>query len=112
MCNKKMKNILIYTLQSEIRRARGRKEQLEFIRKSTIALISFLQNNNLVTRNLLENDSDLTDDFKLMKSDLTDIGYLVLQKTLTKWLDTTSNGNHEPDDITILEKKLMKVSNT
>ena len=103
-----MDDFLIITLKPALERERsdyGRND----LRVNIESLVFFLQDNNLTARELLTAKGTIEDDFKLMRSDITEVGFKVLQKTMTKWLDKVSAGKCEPDDVSMLERKLKKV---
>ena len=69
----------------------------------------FLQDHGLPHRQLMKVVADITDDFTLSSEDLTDDGLAVMRAAYHKWLTKVDNGM-SPEDVTLLEKALKKVS--
>lgn len=73
-------------------------------------IITFLQENNLTTRTILKKGDKVTEETCIMRSDLTDVGFQLIKKCYSRWVDAVVDKGKSPNDFKTLTNALKKIT--
>jgi hypothetical protein len=97
-------DIVVYNLGFMLG-ASKRTEHRQACRDQCSALVSFLQDNGLVSTQLVAAGATLTDDFVLRESQLTEQGVLFVRSALRPWLAAQEKSRNKKD-VALLASRL------
>jgi hypothetical protein len=89
-------------------RASNDRSHNKMVTSQVQTLRQFLIDNSLLSEIGLQNLATFTNTTRVMKSDLTEVGYVLMERSLFKWLNAHDSGKNV-EDVIFLEKNLSKV---